>query len=711
MPNKRITELSTTISSPRNGDVVEVDNATEGSAQISISSLIPPVPPTELPPSGNFLKFGGTFNHDGGLDIAVGAAEYYIQGVPYSSPAAIVTAAAADATHPRIDAVVLNTSGVATIVTGTPAASPVRPAIDPSTQLDLTFITIAALATEPEIDVEPLYLENTEWTFTPSAGSIDPDDTTGERSGTKAIKITAGAAGANFKLVNGSPYDIEAKSQLTMWINPVTWVSQKQLQIHCYLSNVAVGNIVTIRDGVFGFIRTTASYQLVAIPTSLFGLSGVVPDEVRFTIAGGGTALTCFIDDIALQGGYVPVVTKAMINPMTTAGDSIVGGTDGAPTRLPLGNALQVRRVNAAGTAEEFATPKADELQAGTYAADAGSNDTYVATLSPAITSYVTGAHYRFKANTANTGAATINFNGLGAKTIKKAAGGITTDLADNDIRAGQWVDLVYDGTNMQMQSLLGNAGSGDMLLGTAQTVTAAKTFNAGTLKIASGGDLVDANGNELFKFTATGSAVNELTLANAATGGNPNITASGGDTNIGLDFTVKGSGEFRVLGTGTNTIARVKSTSGAARLRVERPDVSKDCLFEFITADRSDVFYFGMENSANISGGNTMAFQYWTGSAVELHMTMNSSGQVAVEKTTASSSTTTGAFICKGGVGIAGAVFTGAAITTGAPSGGTAAAWKHGTVASVSPTAPNRTIEIDVNGTRYFLHAKTTND
>lgn len=97
------------------------------------------------------------------------------------------------------------------------------------------------------------------------------------------------------------------------------------------------------------------------------------------------------------------------------------------------------------------------ELFKTRFAEDAGANDTYTATLVPAPAAYVTGGHYRFKANTANTGACTINFNGLGAKTIKKAAGGITTDLADNDIRAGQWVDLVYDGTNMQMQSTLGN--------------------------------------------------------------------------------------------------------------------------------------------------------------------------------------------------------------------------------------------------------------
>lgn len=98
------------------------------------------------------------------------------------------------------------------------------------------------------------------------------------------------------------------------------------------------------------------------------------------------------------------------------------------------------------------------ELFKTRYGADAGASDTYVVTLTPAPAAYENGGHYRFKANTANTGACTVNFNSLGAKTIKKAAGGITTDLADNDIRAGQWVDLVYDGTNMQMQSTLGNS-------------------------------------------------------------------------------------------------------------------------------------------------------------------------------------------------------------------------------------------------------------
>lgn len=89
---------------------------------------------------------------------------------------------------------------------------------------------------------------------------------------------------------------------------------------------------------------------------------------------------------------------------------------------------------------------------------DAGVNDTYACNMTPSPGSYATGGVYRFKAATANTGAATVNFNALGAKTIKKTSSGITTDLDNNDIKAGQWVVLVYDGTNMQMAS--GSAGA-----------------------------------------------------------------------------------------------------------------------------------------------------------------------------------------------------------------------------------------------------------
>jgi hypothetical protein len=53
-----------------------------------------------------------------------------------------------------------------------------------------------------------------------------------------------------------------------------------------------------------------------------------------------------------------------------------------------------------------------------------------------------------------------------------------------------------------------------------------------------------DANGNEIIKTPATASAVNEITVTNAATGNPPQIASTGGDTNIGLALSGKGTGK-----------------------------------------------------------------------------------------------------------------------------------------------------------------------
>lgn len=92
------------------------------------------------------------------------------------------------------------------------------------------------------------------------------------------------------------------------------------------------------------------------------------------------------------------------------------------------------------------------------YGSSGGSSNAYTLTLSPAITSLVTGFQILVKANHTNTGAATINVNTLGAKNIKKHN---DQDLASGDIESGQVFCCVYDGTNFQLMSLLGNAPGG----------------------------------------------------------------------------------------------------------------------------------------------------------------------------------------------------------------------------------------------------------
>lgn len=89
------------------------------------------------------------------------------------------------------------------------------------------------------------------------------------------------------------------------------------------------------------------------------------------------------------------------------------------------------------------------------YGPDTGTANAYVVAASPALVSYGAGDGVSFVAVNANTGAATINVNGLGLQAIKEAGGGA---LTRGDILAGQLVTVEYDGTNFQMVSQQGPA-------------------------------------------------------------------------------------------------------------------------------------------------------------------------------------------------------------------------------------------------------------
>ena len=85
------------------------------------------------------------------------------------------------------------------------------------------------------------------------------------------------------------------------------------------------------------------------------------------------------------------------------------------------------------------------------------------------------------------------------------------------------------------------------------------------------GTSILDTNGNELILLTATGSAVNEITLANAATGSSPILSATGSDTDIGISIQPKGTGQVTldqlVFPTGTGTADQILTTDGSGNL------------------------------------------------------------------------------------------------------------------------------------------------
>jgi hypothetical protein len=87
----------------------------------------------------------------------------------------------------------------------------------------------------------------------------------------------------------------------------------------------------------------------------------------------------------------------------------------------------------------------------------AGTN-TITATVTPAITAYAAGQTFRFVAAGANTGAATLNIGGLGARDLTK---GGTSPLGGGDIKSGSIVTVSYDGIRFQLSSVASLVPSG----------------------------------------------------------------------------------------------------------------------------------------------------------------------------------------------------------------------------------------------------------
>lgn len=82
------------------------------------------------------------------------------------------------------------------------------------------------------------------------------------------------------------------------------------------------------------------------------------------------------------------------------------------------------------------------------YAVATGSNNAYVLSLSPALDAHVAGMPIIWKANHANSGAATLNVNSIGAVSLKK---NISEVLEAGDILSDKIYIVLYDGTNLQL--------------------------------------------------------------------------------------------------------------------------------------------------------------------------------------------------------------------------------------------------------------------
>jgi len=267
----------------------------------------------------NHLNFQGTFVTnasvvwDEDLDFIAVANLYCIDGFKFSAPITTVTLDAADASNPRIDLIVATDSGTITKVTGTAAATPVAPDV-PDGQVKLRQVTVAALATEPQLTTTVIYDEDDDWTTT-SDGTWTDASTNDAHNGTKSMEFASAASSDQMVLDAGSGQDISDIDTFEFFIKSGgVWPGRKKLRLQLLnASDVVKSNNVIVKNGTYGFDSSnTTDWQPVSIPKSAFNPSTNTIQKLKIEVRGGGATISGFIDDLKMHEG-----TEGEVSPHT----------------------------------------------------------------------------------------------------------------------------------------------------------------------------------------------------------------------------------------------------------------------------------------------------------------------------------------------------------------------------------------------------------
>ena len=208
-----------------------------------------------------------------------------------------------------------------------------------------------------------------------------------------------------------------------------------------------------------------------------------------------------------------------------------------------------------------------------------------------------------------------------------------TTDtLTNKTIALGS---NTVSGTTAQFNTALSD-GSFATLAGTE--TLAAKTLTAP--KIADGGFIADSNGNEQVIFQETASAVNEIEITNAATGGAASagtstapIIGASGETNVDLALLPKGTGHVAIRSTGG------ANNQGAIRLNCENNTHGQTLMGQPHSASDSGFFQLPLDGGSAratpnvlLSGAKTVvATETATGGGSSVALSLNTAHSTIV--------------------------------------------------------------------------------
>jgi Chaperone of endosialidase len=127
------------------------------------------------------------------------------------------------------------------------------------------------------------------------------------------------------------------------------------------------------------------------------------------------------------------------------------------------------------------ATAMNDANTYSNYAADTGSANAYVVTLTGISAIYSAGLRIQFKAGNANTTASTLNVNAQGAKNITYQD---ASAIASGTIAANSIVDVMYDGTQFLLMNDPAGGTGGDVVGPASATDNAIVRFDGTTGKL-----------------------------------------------------------------------------------------------------------------------------------------------------------------------------------------------------------------------------------